>query len=987
MFMLLSNAVAQDMTKGTIAGVVRDPSGAVITGAKVTLETPQGERSTETNSAGEYQFIGLAAGPGYAVTAEKTGFSKGRVSDLMVKIGLKTPADFSLAVGMAATTVEVIASSAQTIDPTSTTIGATLDEKLYKNVPAGRNISAIINFSPGVVDSAGAGTANPSINGASGLENQYNIDGSDVTDPGFGGFGTYSRTFGPLGNGVNFDFVEQVQVKSGGFEAQYGSALGGVINVQTKTGGNNFHYAAYGFFQPLAFEVTRPNLNDVLTNKVTYISHRGSMDWGGNLGGYIKKDKLFFFMGVNPTQTSYEESAEASFSNAALGSLTPVTTTYNYVAKLTWSLNDRHSIDASVFGDPASSPNSFQSPRSMNTRKPPFPVDTTVMSALDYGSRTWAVRYNGAINSHWLLTANYGDHSNHFTEYPFADGYRVSDTVPSQEKTGGTYSYGGLGFLEYYDSRSHQANIGSSNVFTWLGGHNLDYGFQYENQPYNDIRLSSGGDFTIPNLPEFQGAAGKIQHGATFTRTHQTSSLTSPIVLKVTRGEYSDGTVSVGSSYTSGYMQDSWNMGRHFTAKLGLRFEQQSMFGTYSRYVFGHNWAPRVGLVFDPTGSRKSKIFANWGRFYEKIPQDISVRAFSFETSVIGALYKDQGAGNQPNLSPANYIPGGALSFQGDPSFATLVYGGTGAQYQDEYIFGYEKEFNGMTFSGRYVRRDLKRVLEDISGINATQANAGVNQQYVISNPNASLDIFTNAFACTGGLPKCDPSTGFTPVVNPLGSDGIPDGFPDPVRIYKAMELVFSKRFSKGFQFFANYTLSSLYGNYQGNFRSDNGQTDPNISSLFDFTNSDNALGDQFKPGPLPSDRLNQIKLIGSKSWKGFNFGLTWSLQSGTPISKLLDHPVYLNSGEVPVGGRGALGRTPWILPLNLHADYTKKLGEQMHVVLIADFFNVFNQTKVFAVNQTAEVSGAPGTPNVDFLKPQSYQAPFSARLGVRLEF
>jgi hypothetical protein len=991
-FLLVSSAFAQDTSKGSITGIVRDPSGAIITGAKMTLSTPQGDRMGSTNAQGQYSFTGLVPGTGYSLTAEKTGFSTGRLGGLAVSVNAQTTGDIALAVGQTATTVDVVSGGAGTIDLSSTTTGATLDESLYKNVPAGRNISAIINFSPGVTDSVGAGAANPSINGASGLENQYNIDGADVTDPGYGGFGTYSRSLGPLGSGVNFDFVQQVQVMSGGFDAQYGEALGGVINVQTKSGTNNYHGAVYGFFQPIAFEGTRPNINNVITNKVTYVENKGSTDYGGDLGGYLKKDKLFFFIGFNPTRAVTAAIADPAFSNYALGTQFTHTNTYNYVAKLTWNLNDRHTVDASVYGDPATSPVGFQT--AINSVKPPLGIDTTIESGLDYGSRTWTVRYNGAMNNHWLLTGNYSDHYNTFTQSPLANGFRITDSTPSQEKTGGSYSYGGIGLLENFVSKSRQVNIGSSNTFSWLGGHNLDYGFQYENQPYSDIQTYSGGDFTLPNLPAFGAAAGATMHGAALTRTHQVSTdPTSPIVLRVTRGNYSSQYINVGSNYTSGYVQDSWTMGRHLTAKLGLRLEQQSMHGTYSSYVFAHNWAPRFRLIYDPTGSRKSKIYGNWGRFYEKIPQDIAIRAMSFETSVIGALYKDPGPGLQPNLSAANYV-GGTLSFQGSPDDTTLIYGGTRAQYQDEYVFGYDREFNhGLTFSGRYVRRDLKRIIEDTSGINVTQANAGVTQQYVISNPSASLDIFTNAFPCTGGLPKCDPTTGYTPVVNPLGSDGIADGFPDAVRIYKSMELVVNKRFSRGYQFFANYTLSSLTGNYQGNYRSDNGQTDPNISSLFDFTNSDGLLSGQYTTGPLPSDRRHQIKLYGNKSWKALNFGLAWSLQSGTPITKLLDHPVYLNQGEVPSGARGALGRTAWILPLNLHADYTIRIKERMSVKLIADLFNVMDTTKVIAVNQYAEAANSPGTPNVDFLKPSvasgvpGYQTPFNARLGVRFEF
>ena len=219
-------------------------------------------------------------------------------------------------------------------------------------------------------------------------------------------------------------------------------------------------------------------------------------------------------------------------------------------------------------------------------------------------------------------------------------------------------------------------------------------------------------------------------------------------------------------------------------------------------YTFAGNWAPRIGVILDPTGNRKSKFFANWGRFFEKVPQDIAFRAFSAESSIRGAWYNDQ-SGNV-DLSPANYIPGGNLAPSGGAGNLTLVAGGTKAQYQDEVVAGYEHEFSGsLTFSGRFVYRNLRRIIEDISGVNVTQNLAGVPQQYVVSNPSASLDIFTNAFPCNAGEPNCDASTGFTAVTNPLGADGISDGFPNPSRIYKAMELIVSKRFSANWQVYA----------------------------------------------------------------------------------------------------------------------------------------------------------------------------------------
>jgi hypothetical protein len=986
---------AQDITKGAITGVVRDASGAVIVDAKVKLESPNGNRSATTNGLGEYSFANLVVGNDYVVTVEQAGFTTAKASKVAVGINRQTTLDFTLTLGTTSTSVEVT-DVAASIDVNTTTVGATFDESLYKNVPVGRNISALINMSPGVADSAGAGAANPSINGASGLENQYVINGANVTDPAYGGFGTYSRVFGPKGNGINFDFIQEVQILSGGFEAQYGQALGGVVNVLTKSGGNAYHGSVYGYFQPQQFEATRPDLNLQLSNKVTYVHNLGSYDFGADLGGHLKKDKLFWYGGFNPRYDQTYQSAEAGFANAALGVVNASARTFNYVGKINYNINQRNQLEGSVFGDPATTPTTFQ--RGMNTLKT-GPPDLLTTSSLDYGSRTWTGRYSGTLTNRWVVTANFSDYYNKFEETPAFDGYRVTDNTPGQDKTGSNFSYGGLGFRENSEATVHQFTVTSSHILSMLGGHTLEYGYQFEDQNYNDFRLNTGADFQIPNLPEFKDAAGKTQHGAALTRTHpnakeqaNTGLSASAVVLRVTRGDYSSPAVTTLSRYNAGFLQDSWTIGKHLTIKPGLRFEQQAMAGNSLRYVFAHNWAPRIGVILDPTGKRKSKFFGNWGRFYEKVPSDISIRSFSFETSVIGALYKDPGSGKSPDLSAANYIPGGSISFQGSPADLTLVAGGTGAQYQDEVVGGYEHQFNdGFVFSGRFVYRHMRRIIEDVSGVSVTQANAGVPQQYVVSNPSAKLDIFKNSNPCTPGTKNCvdyGDGIGFTDFGdNPLGSDGVPDGFPNPSRIYKSMELVMTKRFSTNFQVYANYTLSKLYGNFQGSFRSDNGQTDPNISSLFDFTNSDGLLTDQVRAGVLPTDRRHQLKLFSNYTWKGVNLGMGWSIISGTPISKFLDHPVYANSGEVPVGGRGSQGRTEWTFPLNLHADYAWKLGETKRVKFLADLFNVTNQVRPFTINQNAEVNGSPGTPNADFLKVASYQAPFSARLGVRFEF
>lgn len=990
---------AQDITKGSITGAVRDASGAVVPGATVKLSSPYGDHSTTTNSGGEYAFHNLVAGPGYAVTVSQPGFSTASQGDIKVGINGTVTADINLEVGTAAQSVDVTADSTA-IDLSTTNIGANIDENLFRQVPVGRNISAVMAMAPGVSDSVGAGSANPSINGASGLENEYIVNGANTTDPGFGGFGTYSRAYGPLGNGINFDFVQEVQVQTGGFEAQYGEALGGVINVVTKSGTNKFHGDGYGYFQPQQFEANRTDANPLLVSKFDYLVHQASLDYGGDFGGYIIKDKLFFYGGINPLTNSTYKEADPFYANNALGVIDRPIHTIDYTGKIDWNLGTRHQFEGSVFGDPSHTPMTYNQP--VSTVPAPGPTDNTVESKLNFGTRTWTGRYNGTLSPNWAVTVNYSNYYNSFTNTPLLNGYQIIDETAAQEGTGGQITYGGVGFNELSEAKVNQLAVASTHIFRFFGGHTVTYGFQFEDDVYNDaFGLYTGANFTFPNLPAFGQAAGLTSYGGQFIRTHENNDPSLPIVLEYTRGLYSPPYTSTDTRYDSGYIQDSWTFGR-FTFKPGLRLEQQSLIGNLTHYDLTHNWAPRLGLIIDPFNDHKSKIDLSFGRFFEKVPSDIAVRALSSQLSLTGAWYADPGPGAQPNLSPSNYVPGGNIAFQGGAANLEYVAAGTGAQYQDEITAGYEHEFaHNLTFTGRFVYRDLRRIIEDMSGTNVTEALHGVLQEYVVGNPSAHLDIFQNTFPCTSGA-NCNTSTGYTNFANgtPNGPDGIPDGFPNPSRIYKSGEFIVNKRFSN-VQFYGSYVLSKLYGNYQGNFRSDNGQQDPNISSMFDFTNSDGVLTGQDIPGVLNSDRRNQFKLFGNYMWHNFNVGASWLPTSGTPITELLAHPAYVNAGEIPVcpdggyscpgGPRGAEGRTAWTFDFNLHGDYTIKLGERARIKFVADLFNIFNEQKIIRVNQWEQLDG--GATNPDFLKPglqqfaDPYENPFNARLAVRFEF
>jgi len=271
---------AESTVKGSVATYVTDPSGATVADAKVTLSGPTGEKAITTGSDGKALFQVLTPG-GYALKVEKSGFKTDDVKDVQVEVGKTSVVNAKLEVGAASTTVEVTA-DAITVDTTSTANGANLNDQFYQSVPVGRGVTGLFYAASGVASGGGTGTANPSISGATGLENNYVADGVSITDGGFGGIGVYSRIYGSLSTGINLSFVKEVDVKTGGFEAQYGKSTGGVVQIVTKSGANHFFGTIGGYFAPQQLEMTRKFVDDF---------SQGSQNERFNLQGKINKKK------------------------------------------------------------------------------------------------------------------------------------------------------------------------------------------------------------------------------------------------------------------------------------------------------------------------------------------------------------------------------------------------------------------------------------------------------------------------------------------------------------------------------------------------------------------------------------------------------------------------------------------------------------------------------------------------------------------------
>jgi hypothetical protein len=348
LFLTVVPSAAQETT-GIISGVVRDPQGLAVPGATVTITGSQGSKTTVTESSGRFTVSFLTPGT-YTVRSELQGFKPVERQNVVVGLGQTVDLDLRTEVGGLTENVTVAAES-PVIDRTTTTIGTNIDSALLSRLPVGRRFSDTLYVAPGVSTGGTVGEANPSISGGSGLENQYVVDGVNITNQGYGALGSYSIVFGSLGNGTPFDFMQEVQVKTGGYEAEFGQATGGVVNVVTKSGTNTLRGTVFGYSRPESMESSFKQIvtpNGTVNTTATQLS-----DVGVEAGGPVLKNRLFFFGAADPQWERRTFIAPDDFPLSSLGEVNRDRQITSYAAKGTWQVSQNHRLDASFFGDPA----------------------------------------------------------------------------------------------------------------------------------------------------------------------------------------------------------------------------------------------------------------------------------------------------------------------------------------------------------------------------------------------------------------------------------------------------------------------------------------------------------------------------------------------------------------------------------------------------------------------------------------------------------
>lgn len=391
--------------------------------------------------------------------------------------------------------------------------------------------------------------------------------------------------------------------------------------------------------------------------------------------------------------------------------------------------------------------------------------------------------------------------------------------------------------------------------------------------------------------------------------------------------------------------------------------------------------------------SRSACTFA-FGRSFGKIPQDLAVRAMSSEITGVVEYPIANVDLTDPN-NPRVIDPNNELSFFTFGDVPTTIDPDAKLTYQDEYVVSAEREVLPFFNVGvSYVNRRLGRTREDV----ALSTYTGILQ------PD-SLD--TNNDGVFDALNPAAEDFGAYSITNPT-----PDlGFPKPSRKYDAVTVKLDKRPHDNWQLLSSYTWSQLRGNYEGYFRRENGQSDPSITSLFDFPYLKNRQPggvdapldtEIFKylvaDGKLLNDRPHVFNVHGSYTFDfELNAGLSFRVASGVPKTKLGWHEVYNNGNEIPLEERGASGRTPTTTDIGVHLDYPLTFSGT-RIDLIFDVFNILNQQKELDYEHGFERSGAinpgaPGAPdcpeceNPDFGAPVVFQEPRQIRFAARTRF
>jgi hypothetical protein len=927
-FGLISGTAFAQTASARLVGKVTDDEGIPLPGVTVEAESPRlvGSSSTVTDEEGSFRIFALPSGT-YTVVFKLPGFNTVTREGIFVQLEQTINITVTLTPSAIEEEVTVLGQS-PIIDVKSTVKGRTITRELFQSLPKGRDFTGLLSIIPSVHYESNTGGL--SVDGATGTENMWYVDGTDVTN----------MHIGTQAQNAVFELVDEVQVKASGYPAEYGGSMGGVVNVITRAGGNEFHGDVVGYYNDesqLMYGKARDYLRvDPYDDNVAELVNDDDLYYDGgkardtnkrfegifSLGGYILRDRLWFFGSFNPIFR--KEGGPRFFLDAA----DPDAKSDFFIKR--WNWNGQFKLTSQPLTGlrvSASFVNNFYKYRgTLPSRNGTSTFDYPYADyGYDYPNWSTNATMDYSIGNNLLLSGRagyfYTNTTNQqlkpedITQYRFSrsnfiyeDEYNAAG-LSNLLHYSGWYNYSGTDFVYEAAIKDRFISNVDVNYYTYLAGeHSFKAGVQFirlhENQnagnkhPRVSLYWGRGTD-VLASGERVEGTYGYYQIRGGFT------------------SEYGD-LWNIHSNNWALYLQDSWTIGDKLTLQLGVRTESEYIpsFNDAPEYKdvrpvefgFGDKLAPRIGAIYDVFGDSNTKVFANFAIYYDVMKLYMAEGAyggFKWKTDYyeLNDLDFTKIASNGDLNDAANQAGNGANRYVGTmdwriPSFDSTDPGMKPVGQREITVGLEQKLMEELSLSVRFVQKHLIRTIEDV-GVETLEG-----EKYFNGNPGFG---WTLPIAQGGKF-----SDKYWPT-------------PKAKREYYGLNISLDKRFSNNWQGGINYTWSRVAGNYSGLSSSDEGgRNSPNVERNYDLWFLSYDLQGNVLDGPLQHDRTHYIKAYGSYA---FPFGLTVGLvaygRSGLPLTEGLS----LNNVNVYPNNRANLGRLPFTAWGDIYLEYNLRFA------------------------------------------------------------